>query len=64
MTAPRLEVDLDKIHHNASALVERLGERGISVTGVTKATFGSPKIAQTSASVGRQWTRRIPHREH
>ena len=45
MTAPRLEIDLDKIHHNARTLVERLAERGISVTGVTKATLGSPEIA-------------------
>ncbi len=45
MTAPRLEIDLDKIHHNARRLVELLGRRGISVTGVTKATLGSPEIA-------------------
>ncbi len=45
MTAPRLEVDLDKIQHNAHTLVERLAVRGISVTGVTKATLGSPEIA-------------------
>jgi len=43
--APRLEIDLDKIQHNAQTLVERLVERGISVTGVTKATLGSPEIA-------------------
>ena len=36
MSAPRLEVDLDKIQHNAYTLVERLSRRGISVTGVTK----------------------------
>lgn len=45
MTAPRLEIDLDKIHHNARTLVESLSDRGISVTGVTKATLGSPEIA-------------------
>jgi len=45
MTAPRLEIDLDKIHHNALTLVARLGRRGISVTGVTKAALGSPEIA-------------------
>ncbi len=45
MTAPRLEIDLDRIQHNASTLVERLGNRGISVTGVTKAALGSPEIA-------------------
>jgi predicted amino acid racemase len=45
MTAPRLEIDLGKLHHNARRLVEQLGERGISVTGVTKATLGSVEIA-------------------
>ena len=45
MTAPRLEIDLDKIQHNARTLVELLAHRGISVTGVTKATLGSPEIA-------------------
>ena len=45
MTAPRLEIDLDKIHHNARSLVDRLGARGISVTGVTKAVHGAPEIA-------------------
>ena len=45
MTAPRLEIDLDKIHHNAKTLVELLARRGISITGVTKATLGSPEIA-------------------
>jgi predicted amino acid racemase len=45
MTAPRLEIDLDKIHHNARTLVTLLSRRGISVTGVTKATLGSPEIA-------------------
>lgn len=45
MIAPRLEIDLGKIQHNARTLVERLAKRGISVTGVTKATLGSPEIA-------------------
>ncbi len=45
MTAPRLEIDLDKIQHNARTLVELLAGRGISVTGVTKVTLGSPEIA-------------------
>jgi len=45
VTTPRLEIDLDKIHHNARTLVELLAERGISVTGVTKASLGSPEIA-------------------
>ena len=45
MTAPRLDIDLDKLHHNARTLVERLAARGISVTGVTKAILGAPNIA-------------------
>lgn len=52
MSAPRLEIDLDKLHHNARTLVERLGARGITVTGVTKATMGSPGIAYTLFSAG------------
>lgn len=45
MTAPRLEIDLRKIHHNARVLVERLATRGIGTTGVTKACLGAPEIA-------------------
>lgn len=52
MTAPRLEVDLQKIYHNARTLVELLADRGISVTGVTKATLGSPEIAGTLLAAG------------
>ena len=52
MTAPRLEIDLDKIYHNARTLVERLAKRGISVTGVTKATLGSATIAATLLEAG------------
>lgn len=46
MTAPRVEIDLDKIQHNARSLVHRLGQRGIGVTGVTKAVCGHPDIAR------------------
>lgn len=49
---PRLEIDLDKIGHNARNLVERLGKRGISVAGVTKATLGSAEIAATLLRAG------------
>jgi predicted amino acid racemase len=52
MTVPRLEIDLDKIEHNAGILVKRLEDRGISVTGVTKATLGSPEIAATLLRAG------------
>ncbi|MFT4562511.1 MAG: putative amino acid racemase [Gammaproteobacteria bacterium] len=50
--APRLEIDLDKIYHNAHTLVQRLSSRGISVTGVTKATLGSTDIANTLLRAG------------
>lgn len=46
MSAPRLEIDLDKIYHNACTLLERLAKRDISVTGVTKATLGLAEIAE------------------
>jgi ornithine racemase len=52
MTAPRLEIRLDRIHHNARTLVERLAARGITVTGVTKATLGSPEIARELLDAG------------
>lgn len=46
MAAPRLEVDLDKVEHNARTLVDRLTPKGIRVTGITKAALGSPQVAQ------------------
>lgn len=52
MSAPRLEVDLDKISHNALTLVQRLARRGISVTGVTKAILGAPDIANLWLKAG------------
>ncbi|MCK5940923.1 MAG: alanine racemase, partial [Planctomycetes bacterium] len=52
MSAPRLEIDLDKIHDNARSLVTSLGRRGIGVTGVTKAMLGSPAIADCLLRAG------------
>lgn len=52
MAAPRLEINLDKIYHNAHELVTRLAKRSISVTGVTKATLGSVEIADTLIRAG------------
>lgn len=45
MSAPRLEIRLDRIEHNARTLVDRLRTRGITVTGVTKASLGSAEVA-------------------
>lgn len=44
MSAPRIEVDLDKIEANAGSLVDRLGRRGIRVVAVTKALLGAPEL--------------------
>jgi len=52
MTTPRLEIDLEKVFHNASTLVERLRGRGICVTGVTKATLGSSEVANVMLQAG------------
>ncbi len=52
MTAPRLEIRLDRIRHNARSLVDRLAPRGIAVTAVTKATLGSPQVARELLTAG------------
>ena len=52
LTAPRLEVRLDLLRHNAAALVDRLAARGTAVTGVTKATLGSPEVAAALTAGG------------
>ena len=52
MSCPRVEIDLDRIGHNARTLVERAGALGISVTGVTKALLGLPPLATTLVAAG------------
>lgn len=52
MTAPRLEIRLDKIHRNARTMVQRLSNTGISVTGISKATLGSSEVAEAMLSAG------------
>lgn len=52
MTSPRLEIDLSKIRHNARLLVNLLGKRGISVSGVTKAFLGQPDVARELLAAG------------
>ncbi|NIZ63131.1 amino-acid racemase [Sedimentitalea sp. CY04] len=52
MTAPRIEIDLDKIRDNTRWLVNRLAPRGISVTAVTKAVCGHPDIANAMLEGG------------
>jgi predicted amino acid racemase len=52
MTAPRLDIDLNKIQHNTRTLVQRLNRRGIAVSGVTKAFLGHPQIARAMLKGG------------
>lgn len=52
MSAPRLEIDLDKLHHNARTMVDFLADRRISTMGVTKATLGSPLVANALLRAG------------
>ncbi|MDH3239522.1 MAG: alanine/ornithine racemase family PLP-dependent enzyme [Alphaproteobacteria bacterium] len=46
MAPARLTIDLDKIEHNARAVVSFCREHGIDVTGVTKGVCGHPEIAK------------------
>jgi predicted amino acid racemase len=52
LKTPRLEINLHKIQENARILVENLAVKGISVTGITKASLGCPKIAKVLLSAG------------
>jgi ornithine racemase len=52
VSAPRLEIRLDRIHHNAATLVARLARQGIGVTGVTKAVLGNPEVARVLLAAG------------
>jgi predicted amino acid racemase len=52
LSAPRLEIHLEKLHHNARTLVERLARQGIAVTGVSKATLGLAEIVRTWVAAG------------
>lgn len=52
MSTPRLDINLDKITHNARMLAEDLGDRGIAVTGITKAALGSLDIAKAMLRAG------------
>lgn len=52
MSAPRLEIHLDRILHNARMLVHELADSGIAVTGITKAMLGSPEVARAMLTAG------------
>ena len=52
MTTPRIEINLEKIAHNAKKLIELYGSKGISVIGVTKVVCGDPNIAEALVKSG------------
>ncbi len=52
MNGLRLDVDLDKIGDNAKLLVDRATDRGVSVTAVTKALLGEPRLANVLVGAG------------
>jgi predicted amino acid racemase len=46
LSGPYVSIDLEKIERNARGIVELCARHGIDVTGVTKATCGSPEVAR------------------
>ena len=49
---PRLLINLKKIEHNAKTIIDLASRYGMSVTGVTKATCGDPKVAKAMLKGG------------
>jgi predicted amino acid racemase/D-alanyl-D-alanine dipeptidase len=52
MLTPRIEINLEKIAHNAKKLIEIYGLKDISVIGVTKVVCGDPIIAEALVKSG------------
>jgi len=52
MSSPRVEISLDKIAHNVTALMDLYGSRGIQICAVTKAVCGDPRIAEVLVKSG------------
>ena len=52
MLTPRIEINLEKIAHNAKALKDLYGSKGIDVIGVTKVVCGNPSIAKALVNSG------------
>jgi predicted amino acid racemase len=52
MPAPRIEIELDKLAHNARKLMSLYGSKGICITAVTKGVCGSPRIASALLNSG------------
>jgi predicted amino acid racemase/D-alanyl-D-alanine dipeptidase len=54
MLTPRIEMNIEKIEHNAKSLVALYATKGVELIGVTKAVCGNPVIAQTLLNAGIQ----------
>ena len=52
MTTPRIEIDLNKLTHNAKRLRELYGSKGVGIIGVTKVVCGDPAIAEVLVKTG------------
>ena len=52
MSTPRIEINLNKIAHNAKLLNKLYGSKGIDITGVTKVVGGNPYVASTLIKCG------------
>lgn len=52
MQTPRIEINLEKIAHNAKTLKDLYGSKGIDVIGVTKGVCGNPYIANALVKSG------------
>jgi len=49
---PRLEIDINKIKHNAKTLKEEFAKKGVSITAVIKGVTGSPEVANAILECG------------
>ncbi len=52
MASPRIEIDFEKIAHNARLLKAHYTSIGITIIGVTKVVCGNPEIAKTLLKCG------------
>lgn len=52
MSGLRLDIDLGKIGQNARHLVDSAASRGVTITAVTKALLGEPRLARTLVGAG------------
>ncbi len=52
MPTPRIQINLEKIAHNAKTLKEHYGAKDVDVIGVTKAICGDPDIAEMLVKSG------------